>query len=178
MTAPLGHPRLVGAFLTLALLCLALGLLVGCGGKVDAAPSFSPSPKATFASPRALSPDLPSHVQEYELALVRSEIRGAYQAGRAGARREDPSIIAALRKSFASNRSIMNGASRVVLIWVDPYLVKGYHHQSATHRRVSVFVWAEGDGMTTAPGFSGTQMNLSRSSPNEPWHVDGTHGQG
>jgi hypothetical protein len=167
-------PVRVGVLATLIL--LPLGLLVGCAG-TDGTADNSPSPAATIASPEAASKGLPSRVTAHELQVIRAALRSAYRQGHAGGRQLDPSIITAVRNSLASNPSIMNGASRVVLLWVSPRTV---YRPTATRRNVTVYVWAEGPDMiaagSVAPGFSETVVSLARPSRGDAWRIDGIGG--
>ena len=179
MFTPGRRLRFVGASLTLVLLCLTLGLLAGCGGTKAASQSTSPSPGTTTAAPLASPSGLDSFATKWQVRIVRSAIRSAYRQGRAGGRQVDPSITAALRKSLASDPSVLNGASRAVLLLVSPFESKGYK-PTATRTAVIIYVWAEGDQMiaagTLAPGFSSTVVSLSRPSAGGAWQIDGIGG--
>jgi hypothetical protein len=174
MLTPGRHPRFIGTSLTFALLCLTLGVIAGCGGAKAASKSASPSPAATTASPHASPSGLDSFATRWQVRVVRSAIRSAYRQGRAGGRQVDPSITAALRTSIASDPSVLNGASRAVLLLVSPWEAEGYR-PTATQTAVLIYVWAEGDQMiaagTLAPGFSSTSVTLSRSSPSAAWQI-------
>ena len=175
MLTPVRHLRSIGAALTFALLCLTLAVvLAGCGGTKAASQSASPSPATATASPHASPSGLDSFATKWQVRVVRSAIRSAYRQGRAGGRQVDPSITAALRRSIASDPSVLNGASRAVLLLVSPWEAKGYK-PTATHTAVLIYVWAEGDQMiaagTLAPGFSSTSVTLSRPSPGGAWRI-------
>jgi len=179
MFTPVRRLRFIKAFLTFALLCLALGVLAGCGGTKAASQSALPSPEASTASPHASAPEADAFTIKHQVQVIRSAIRSAYQQGRAGSGLVDPSVTPALRKSIASDPSVLNGASRAVLLWVSPWDAKGYK-PTRTHTAVFIYVWAEGDQMiaagTLAPGFSGTTVTLSRPSAGGTWQIDDVGG--
>lgn len=173
--AQMRHLRFLEACLTFALLSLALGVvLAGCGGTEAASLSASPSLEATTASPRVSAPEIDAFTIKHQVQVVRWAIRSAYQQGRAGGRQVDPSVVAALRKAIASDPSVLNGASRAVLLLVSPWDSKGYK-PAATRTAVLIYVWSEGDQMiaagTLAPGFSSTSVSLSRPSPDGAWRI-------
>jgi hypothetical protein len=169
--------RLTAAAVSLLLSCVALAPLVGCDDDDDTA-SATPSPSgATMTSPDASSGGVPASIVDASVPALRGALRSAYLQGQRGGRFEaERSVIIALRKSFASDPSMLNGASRAVLLWACPFEMAG-HRSTPTRQYVIVYFWAEGEQMiaagTVAPGFSGDLMRLSRSSPDEPWHVDG-----
>jgi hypothetical protein len=175
MVAPVRRLSFIRAALTFALLSLAFGVvLAGCGGTEAASQSASPLPGTTTASPHASPSQIDAFTTRHQIQVVRAAIRSAYRLGRTAGRQVDPSVVAALRKAIASDPSVLNGASRAVVLLVSPWESKGYK-PTATRTAVVVYVWAEGDQMiaagTLAPGFSSTSVSLSRASPDGAWRI-------
>ena len=171
--------RIYGGLLVLTVGCLATGLIAACGTASGTSQDASPSTLLVASSPSALASATPAAPQSSDLLMIRGALKNAYLRGQA--RRPfkvEPAIMSALRKSFASDPAMLNGASRAVFVWACPVEMPQYGYRSTpTKRYVDVLVWADGEEMiaagTVAPGYSQTMMSLSRSSTSDAWHVDG-----
>jgi hypothetical protein len=174
--------RNCGGILLLAVTCLAAALISGCGNADDVSSDASPSALPVASSSAALAAATPSAPQPSDLLMIRAALKNAYSQGQAGEPyKVEPAVMGALKKSFASDPAVFNGASRAVLVWARPIEMPQYGYRSTpTRRYVSVLVWAEGEEMvaagTVAPGYSQTMMSLSRSSAQDTWQVDGLWG--